>query len=80
MENIKKKHHPRCEHNVNKYQCTRCKGGFVCPHGRIRVQCKDCGSQICIHGKKKDEEKYGFRLYGGFRCYIFILLNVVIKN
>lgn len=52
--------HPRCEHNVNKYQCTKCKGGSVCSHGRIKIQCKDCGgSQVCKHGKLKSRCKEG---------------------
>jgi hypothetical protein len=45
----------KCEHGKQSYYCIPCGGKGVCPHGKIKSGCKECGtgSALCIHGKYK---------------------------
>lgn len=45
----------KCEHGKQSYYCASCGGKGICPHGKIKSSCKECGlgSALCIHGKYK---------------------------
>ena len=60
VKGVKRKRAPYtngpCEHGA-KYR-SKCKVCSVCPHGRQRVRCKECGgSAICEHGRQRNRCK-----------------------
>ena len=45
--------HVTCVHQKRRVLCQQCGGSALCPHGRAKHRCRDCGTGLCAHGNFK---------------------------
>ena len=46
----------KCEHDILRYSCKKCKGTGICHHNKEKRYCKECGgSHICPHNRRKEQ-------------------------
>ena len=56
----------RCEHNVMKQTCIKCKGSQICEHQKHKAKCIQCnGSQICTCDPSNPKRKEYCKTCGG---------------